>query len=398
MRNNERWRQLYDVAVLFLKLGSFGFGGLPTQIAMMEDEIVRRRQWLSRSAFLDVVGATNLIPGPNSVEVAAHVGYLRARWPGFFVAGCCFIVPSALISIGFAWFYIRFGSLPYVAPLLYGIKPAVIAVVLVAVWRLGSTAVKNWQLAIIGNLVLVAVLLGLSEVIAIVGGGLLGLVGLGWNSRPPQASKNSTPLMVLGSGYGWQSSKLVYSALSVGATSVLAAAVPVSLLAIGLFFLKVGAMLFGSGYVLVAFLNELVRDYGWLTQQQLLDAVAIGQFTPGPFLSTAAFIGYFLAGLPGAAIATIAIFLPSFVFMALLNPIMPRLRRSRWTTAFLDAVNVSSISLMLVATLELSRTALIDWTSWSIMLAAIVIGLRWKLNPSWLVAIGALLGLLVSLV
>ena len=393
MKKHDLGRRLGEIAVLFLKLGTFGFGGLPVQIAMMEDEAVQRRQWLTRAEFMDLVGTTNLIPGPNSVEVAVHIGYLRARWLGFLVAGCCFVTPSAIISMAFAWFYIRFGALPYVGWLLYGIKPAVLAVIAAAVWRLGSTAVKSWQLAVIGSAVLIAVLLNVNQVIAILGGGVLGMLWLSFSQRQ-KASQQTIPLL-LGSISSEQIGQMIRSA-SIGMAAALAVTVPVSLLNIGWFFLKVGAVLFGSGYVLVAFLSELVDGYGWLTQQQLLDAVAIGQFTPGPFLSTAAFIGYFLAGVPGGIVATVAIFLPSFVYVAALNPILPRLRTSPWIATFLDAINVSSISLLLVVTLRLIETTLFDWQTWTIALVATGVGLYWKINPSWLVLGGAIAGILLS--
>jgi chromate transporter len=388
-------RRLQALAGLFLKLGTIGFGGLVVQIAMMEEETVKRRKWLTRQAFLDIVGATNLVPGPNAVEVALHLGYLHAGWAGFMVAGLCFILPSVLITGGIAWGYVQFGALPQVAPLLYGIKPAVLAIILTAVWKLGRTAIKTWQLAVIGVTVIGAALLGLNEVLAIVLGGILGMVWLRSLQGTALPGAKQTPVVV-----GWlfpilSSHKQILGSLG-GAVAGGTVAGVVSLWALGWFFLKVGAVLFGNGYVLVAFLGDLVHEYHWLTQQQLLDAVAIGQFTPGPLLSTATFIGYLLLGVPGAIIATLAIFLPSFVFVAVLNPIIPHLRRSPWSSAFLDAVNVSSIALLGVVAAQLARATLVSWPAGLIAGLAAVAALRWNINASWLVLGGAGLGWVFS--
>lgn len=386
MNDGSTWRRLAAVAGLFLKLGTIGFGGLVVQISMMEEEAVKRRKWLTRQAFLDIVGATNLVPGPNAVEVAIHLGYLHAGWAGFVVAGLCFILPSVLITAGIAWAYVEFGALPQVASLLYGIKPAVLAIILTAVWKLGRTAVKTWQLAAIGGAVIVAVLFGINEVIAILLGGVLGTLWLHGVRRIAIRSAKQIPVLV-----GW-----IAPLPHVPELAVIAAGQAVTQVAswwsLGWFFLKVGAVLFGNGYVLVAFLGDLVEEYHWLTQQQLVDAIAIGQFTPGPLLSTATFIGYLVLGVPGAAIATIAIFLPSFIFVAILNPIIPRLRRSTWSAAFLDAVNVSSIALLGVVAVQLTRATLVTWPTWVIAVVAAFAGLRWNVNASWLVIGGAVLG------
>jgi chromate transporter len=372
--------RLAELARLFLKLGLIGFGGPAAHIAMMEEEVVERRQWLTREHFLDLVGATNLIPGPNSTEMAIHVGYLRAGWMGLFIAGLCFIIPAVLITTGFAWAYVTFGTLPQVVPFLFGIKPALIAIILAAVWRLGRTAAKNVQLGLLGFAVAVGSLLGWDEIILLLLGGVIGMLWLG--------RAGSLALLA------WISTPATGAAAVTGGGSATAATF--SLVKLGLFFLKVGAVLYGSGYVLVAFLEGgLVRDYGWLSEIQLLDAIAIGQFTPGPVLSTATFIGYILGGVPGAAVATVGIFLPSFIFVAALSLVLPRLRGSRWMAAFLDAVNVSSVALMAAVTVKLSVSTLTTWPAWVIALAAAGASLHWRLNATWLVLGGAVIGRLL---
>lgn len=375
--------RLGELAALFLKLGTIGFGGPAVHIGMMEAEVVTRRQWVSREYFLDLVGATNLIPGPNSTEMAIHLGFIRAGWAGLVMAGLCFILPAVLITAGLAWAYVKFGSLPQVAPFFYGIKPAVLAVILAAALRLGRTAVKGWRLGVVGVGVVLASLGGVNEVLALFAGGALGMLWL----RLPKLSARQR---------AWILATLAGSA-TLGAAPAAGTAVPVSLWKLGAFFLKVGAVLYGSGYVLVAFLEGgLVHDYAWLTRQELLDAVAIGQFTPGPVLSTATFVGYLVAGAPGAWVATAAIFLPSFCFVAALNPFVPRLRRSAWTAAFLDAVNVSSIALMAAVTLKLAQSTLTAWPAWLIAAGAAALGVGWKVDPSRLILGGAVAGWALS--
>ena len=375
---------LLELVGVFLKLGAVSFGGPAAHIALMEDEVVRRRRWLTREHFLDLVGATNLIPGPNSTEMAIHIGYLRAGWPGLIMAGGCFILPAVLLTVAFAWTYVQFGALPTAAPWLMGIKPVAAAVIFIAIWRLGKAAAKNWRLAALGVLVAASAMLGLGEVAALLLGGLIG----SWLVRPGRTprvrlTQGGAAVLFLASGA---------ATCEAAATGVVAMA-QVPLWKLGLFFLKIGSVLYGSGYVLVAFLQGgLVRGHGWLTQAQLLDAIAIGQITPGPVLSTATCIGYLLAGPSGAAVATLAIFLPSFVFVAALAPVLPRLRRLRWAAAFLDAVNVSAVALMGVALIQLGRASLTDWRAWLIALAAAVTGIRWKINPAWLVLGGAVAG------
>ncbi len=394
--NHQDFNRLGELAKLFFKLGVIGFGGPAAHIAMMEDEVVKRRQWLTRSHFLDLIGATNLIPGPNSTEMAIHVGYTYGGWPGLIVAGVCFILPAVLITAAFSWIYVEFGTLPQVAPLIYGIKPAVLAVILGAVWRLGKKAVKNRKLLMIGLGVAVLVFYGQNEVIALLLGGSLGMIWLRLSDKGNPPPEETAAIMAA----GLTTSAALKATAATGAT---VASVP--LWQLGWFFLKVGSVLFGSGYVLVAFLEGgLVREQGWLTKAQLLDAIAIGQFTPGPVLSTSTFIGYLIAGFPGAVVATVAIFLPSFLFVVLLNPLVPRLRASKWASAFLDAVNVSSVALMGVVTLNLSQTTLIkparafsiDWLSAVIATSATVLAIRFQINAAWLVLGGALIGWLFS--
>lgn len=374
---------------LFLKLGVTAFGGPAAHIAMMEDEVVTRRGWMTRERFLDLIGATNLIPGPNSTEMAIHIGFVRAGIVGLVVAGISFILPAALVTLGCAWAYDRFQTVPQAEALLYGIKPAVIAVILSAVWRLGKTAAKGPFLIGIGFLVMLSVLFGVNEILALLSGGIVGIL---WQLGS-RLGKGKTLL-----GFAWlPSSNLALSVTTASPSSV-------TLSSLGLFFLKIGCALFGSGYVLIAFLQGgLVEQYQWLTQQQLLDAVAIGQFTPGPVLTTATFIGYVLAGPLGALVATLGIFGPSFLFVLATNPLIPRLRQSAVAGAFLDAVNASAIGLMAAVTVELARHTLLDWEAkqidWGAGLIALVsaaVLFRYKVNAAWLVLGGAVIGWLLK--
>ena len=358
---------------LFLKLGFIGFGGPAAVIAMMEDEIVTRRRWLTREHYLDLVGATNLIPGPNSTEVAMHVGYERAGFSGLLTAGSCFILPAALMTGTLGWLYASYGTLPQVEPFLVGIKPAVIAVILGALWRLGKAAIKSTSLVPIGLGILAALLLGVTPIVALLGGGALGLV---WLRLYAKRSPTTNLLSLIAPAWLWQASSQ-----------------EVPLWKLGLFFLKVGSVLYGSGYVLVAFLEgDLVQNYQWLTQQQLLDAVAIGQVTPGPVLTTATFIGVLLGGVPGGALATLAIFLPSFVFVLLLNPIIPKLRQSAVMGSFLDAINVSAVALMLFVTIRLGVGVLTGWQPWLVFGLAALAVFRYRVSAAWLVMGSCALG------
>lgn len=367
---------LGEVIRLFLRLGFTAFGGPAAHIAMMHDEVVTRRRWMTEQHFLDLVGATNLIPGPNSTEMAIHIGYERAGWRGLLAAGLCFIMPAVLIVVALAWLYVEYGSTPQGDALMYGIKPVIIAIVVQALYKLLPSALKGPLLAAVGVGALAAYLLGVNELVVLFGGALL-VVAMQAVRRFPQGAALLLPLVGLPRG--------------------LAQAAGDSLITLDRIFgvfLKVGALLYGSGYVLLAFLrNDLVLNYGWLTDQQLLDAVAIGQFTPGPVFTTATFIGYLLAGIPGALVATIGIFLPSFLFVALLARLMPYLRKSSWTAAFLDGVNVAALGLMAGVTWQLGRAALIDLPTVLLAIVAAVLLFRFKINSAWLVLAGGLIGL-----
>lgn len=378
--------RLAEVATLFLKLGATAFGGPAAHIAIMEDEVVRRRRWLTHEEFLDLLGATNLIPGPNSTEMAIHIGHRRAGWPGLLVAGSCFILPAALIVTVIAWAYVRFGQLPKAEGVLYGVKPVIIAVVLQALWGLGRTALKTKPLAGVGIVAATLSFLGLNELVILFGTGLLVAAARSFK-QPPQTGK-VTALLAAMPGFP----------LAVTTALPAAMATPVGLWPMFLFFIKVGSVLFGSGYVLLAFLRaDLVDRWKWLTEGQLLDAIAVGQFTPGPVFTTATFIGYLLAGVPGATVATLGIFLPAFFFVAISGPLVPRLRRSPFAGAFLDGVNVASLALMAAVTWQLAQVALTDWIA--VLLATIsgVLLFRFRINSAWLVIGGAVLGLMASL-
>jgi chromate transporter len=349
--------EIGELARLFLKLGTIGFGGPAAHIAMMEDEVVRRRQWLTRQEFLDDVGATNLIPGPNSTELAMHIGHARAGWPGLVVAGVCFILPAALIVTAIAWVYVRYGTLPAAGAILRDVKPVLIAVVLQALWSLARTAVKSGALAALGVAAVVMILMGVHELLVLLVAAIVMF---------PMRSRRTTVMAVDPSALFWV-------------------------------FLKIGSVLFGSGYVLLAFLRaDFVERLRWLSEQQLLDAIAVGQVTPGPVFTTATFIGYLLAGGGGAAVATLGIFLPAFVFVALSRPILPRLRRSPALRSMLDGVNVASLALMAVVTWQLGRSALVDLPAVVIAAAAAVLLVRFRASSAWLVLGGALVGLVRS--
>lgn len=370
--------RLAEVAALFLRLGVTAFGGPAAHIAMMHDEVVKRRKWLTEQEFLDLLGATNLIPGPNSTEMAIHLGLLRAGGWGLVVAGCCFILPAMLIVMGLAWLYVRVGSSPQAEWLLYGVKPVVIAILIQAFWNLGRTAVKNRRLAGIGLLVLALYAMGLPEIPLLLVGGLLAMLGASLPRLRSQAH-----------GLLW-----LPPLVSPPLLAPLLAEVPFSLLRLFFTFLKIGSVLYGSGYVLLAFLRtDFVVRLGWLTEQQLLDAIAMGQVTPGPVFTSATFIGFLLGGVEGAWWATLGIFLPSFIFVALSHPFIPRLRASPWVSGLLDGVNVASLALMVAVTGQLARTSLTDPLTLLIALASLGLLLRFKVNSTWLILGGALLGL-----
>jgi chromate transporter len=381
-----RSSRLRELAALFLKLGTISFGGPAAHIAMMETEVVRKREWLTKQQFLDLLGTANLIPGPTSTEMAINVGFVRAGWAGLCVAGASFILPAAVITGAFAWAYVRFGGMPQAVSVLAGVKAAVIAVIAIAIWRLGKTAVKDLGLAVLGGAALATFFLGVSPLVILFGGGLIGML------VRRLASLRAAGALLVAPLFPWS------LGLTAG-TSAAAGAVVVrpSVYRIGLFFLKLGAVLYGGGYVLLAFLEQgLVRQRAWLTHQQLLDAVAIGQFTPGPVFSTATFIGYILGGAPGAAVATLGIFLPSFFYVALLAPVLFRLRQSEWMAAFLDSINVCAVALMGGVTFRLAADALRGWPLWVIALVSLAVLLRWKVSPAWVVLCGGIVGLLLA--
>ena len=370
--------RLTEVAALFLKLGTIGFGGPAAHIAMMHDEAVRRRGWLTDQEFLDLVGATNLIPGPNSTEMAIHLGFRRAGWPGLLAGGLCFILPASLIVTALAWVYVRFGSTPQAGWLLYGVKPIIIAIIIQALWTLGRKAVTGPLVAAVGLAVLILSFLGVNEIALLFAGGLAVMVGENFRRwRKPAVGLWLAPPLI-------------------GTTTGSAAAATAVLFSLPLFaltLLKIGAVLYGSGYVLLAFLRaDFVVRLGWLTDHQLLDAVAVGQVTPGPLLTTATFIGYVLGGFPGAGLATAAIFFPSFVFVALTNRLIPRLRASTWVGGALDGVNAASLGLMAAVSWQLGRASLTDPLTAVIALASLGLLVRFKFNPTWLIVGGAAIG------
>jgi chromate transporter len=376
---------LVEVAQVALKLGVTAFGGPAAHIAMLRDETVVRRQWLTDDYFLDLVGATNLIPGPNSTEMVIHVGYLRAGWRGLLVAGTLFILPAATIVLVLAWAYVQFGTTPTGEALFYGIKPVVIAVVAQALWGLGRTALRGPLLFGIGAAAAALYLLGFNELIILFGSALVVLlVETVLRLSPGQ----------LGAAVAAPFAGLPLTLLP---TLFQTAPVPVSLTTLFLTFLKIGSVLYGSGYVLLAFLrNDFVERLGWLSEQQLLDAVAIGQMTPGPVFTTATFVGYLVAGVPGAVLATVGIFVPAFVFVALLHPLVPRLRGNPWTAAMLDGVNVAALGLMAAVTWLLGREAIVDPLTATIAIVAAVLLIRFRVNSAWLVLAGAVVGLAVN--
>ena len=384
-------KELQALAGLFLKLGTISFGGPAAHTALMEEEVVRRRKWLTPAEFLDLVGATNLIPGPNSTELAIHIGHRRAGWPGLVVAGACFILPAMLIVSVIAWAYVRFGTLPEASALLYGVKPVIIAIVLQALWNLGKSAVKTKLLAAAGIVAAAASFLGGNELLVLFGCGFALLAIRAADKKKPVAVGGFAPLFANLPG-----TSTAATATTAVATSI-AVAAPFSLNLMFFFFLKVGAVLFGSGYVLLAFLRaDLVERWHWLTESQLLDAIAVGQFTPGPVFTTATFIGYLLSGPAGALVATVGIFLPAFIFVALSAPLIPRLRASPLAGAFLDGVNVASLALMAVVTWQLGSAALTDGLTIALAVIAATLLIRWRLNSAWLVLGGATIGLLKS--
>lgn len=365
---------LREIAWLFLKLGTLGFGGPAAHIALMEEEVVRRRGWLTRERFLDYVGATSLIPGPNSTELAIHIGHARAGWAGLILAGTAFIVPATLIVGVIAWAYIRYGTLPEVSGLLYGVKPVMIAVVAQALWGLGRIAVRTVTLGALGVLAVAGVVAGVHELLVLAGAAL---IAIGLSRRVLVA------IVAAAAGTG----------LSAASSGTIAA--PFGLMQLFLVFAKIGSVLFGSGYVLLAFLRaDFVERLGWLSESQLLDAIAIGQITPGPVFTTATFVGYLVGGPTGAVVATVGIFLPAFFFVAISGPLVPHLRRSKTAGAALDGVNVASLALMAVVSWQLAGSALVDPPTIAIALISLVALVRFRVSSAWLIGAAAVLGLL----
>ncbi len=363
---------------MFLKLGLTAFGGPAAHVSMMHAEVVKRRKWLTEQEYLDMLGATNLIPGPNSTEMAIHIGLRRAGWAGFALAGLGFILPAVLIVLALAWAYVRFGARPEAAWLLYGVKPVVIAIIAQALWRLGHTALKTVPMALLAAGVAVLYAFRIHELVLLFGGGLMFMLAANI-SRLRRARLGVLPPV--------SAAGLISIAGS--------AATPFTLPLLFLTFLKIGAVLYGSGYVLLAFLRaDLVVRYAWLTDQQLLDAIAIGQLTPGPLFTAATFIGYVLAGVPGALLATLGIFLPSFFFVAASSPLIPRLRGSPWAGSFLDGVNAAALGLMAAVMWQLGRLSMVDPLTVGIGVAALALLLRFKVDSTWLILGGALIGLL----
>jgi chromate transporter len=382
----EQKSKLIEIGRLFLKLGFITFGGPAVHIALFEEEVVSKRKWMTHQHFLDLLGATNLIPGPNSTEMAMHTGYYRAGAAGLITAGLCFTIPAVLITGIFAYIYAAYGNMPDVKPFLCGIKPAVIIIILNAVYKLGSKAIKGWKLVLLATAVVLISFLGVNEIFALLAGGIFGAVFI-YLSEKKNTLNSLSPLSII-------------ALISLTPLLQTIDKSERSLTTLFLTCLKIGAVWFGGGYILVAYFNsEFVEGLNWLTKQQLLDAIAVGQFTPGPFLSSATFIGYQIAGIPGAISATVGIIIPSFIFVAILNPIIPRLRKSKFLSKFLDSVNVSALAVMLVVSLKLGAEVLIDWQTWVIaFLSAAAFFMINKINSAYIILGGAIMGYLFYIV
>ena len=372
-------QKLKQVAAVFFKLGLFAFGGPAAHIAMMEHEVVTKRAWMTREHYLDLIGATNLIPGPNSTEMTMHCGYQRAGKKGLFIAGISFVFPAVFITAILGYLYVLYGALPQVQPFIKGIQPAVIVIIASAVIKLGKKAVKNWELALLGSLFLAASLLGFDQVLVLFAGGLLGMCYFLIKSKMQTTSLAIAPLF------------MVFIVSEIGA----------KLSAMGIFlkFLKVGSILYGSGYVLFAYLDTELVTTALLSQNQLLEAIGIGQFTPGPVLSTATFIGYQLGGFWGAIAATAGIFMPSFLFVWLLNPLIPKMRKSKVLGYFLDSINVAAVAIMLAVVITMSKQTLVDWQAAliAILSGILIFGFK-KVSVMWVLIIGAILGYVLAFI
>ena len=370
---------LKELAKLFLKLGIIGFGGPAAHIAMMREEVVVKRKWLTEQHFLDLIGATNLIPGPNSTEMAIHIGHEKGGWKGLLIAGLCFILPAVFITGIFAWLYKQYGQIPEVQPFVYGIKPAIIAIILAAIFPLAKKSLKSFELLIIGLIVLSCSLLNYNEIYLMFGAGFLALFLSYIRNRKLENRNSVFPLTFL-----QISNAAFFSATNSNLFFI---------------FLKIGAILYGSGYVLFAFLDTELVATGLLSRQQLIDAIAVGQFTPGPVFSSVTFIGYQINGFSGAIVSTIGIFLPSFVFVALLNPLVKKMRNSKMFSVFLDAVNVASVAIIVAVCIAMGKETITDWKTIFIAVLSIVIAFGYKkINSAFVVLGGSLLGYLLTLI
>jgi len=384
MKDTKLWERLKEVALLFLKLGTLSFGGPAVYIALMHHETVRRRRWIDEQRFLDLVGATNLIPGPNAAEMAIHLGLIRAGWSGLIASGALFVLPGMAATLLVAWAYVTYGSIPEVGWILYGVKPVVIGIVIEALWKLGRKGIKGLTTAIVGIGIVALYILGINEIALLFGGAAVVLLVHGGRHYLKHGLAVFAPMPVL---------------LQIPLTTFYTSVVPFSQTTLFLSFLKIGSVLFGSGYVLLAFLrSEFVMRLGWLTNQQVLDAVVAGQITPGPVFSSATFVGYLVGGWPSALLATLGIFLPSFLFVGLLSRILPYVRKSTWAATFLDGVNAASLGLMAGVTVQLSQTAILDIFTTVLLLGTLFVIFRLKANPIWLIIGGGLLGAMYKLV
>lgn len=382
LTKQEQKSRLKEIAIVFLKLGITAFGGPAAHVAMMDEEIVSKRKWLKKEEFLDIYGATNLLPGPNSTELAIYLGYERGGWIGLILAGACFILPAMLIAIVFAAIYTQYGSLPEVSGIMYGIKPVIIAVLLQALIRLGQSAAKSIPTGVIGAVSIVLSFLGFHELLLLGFAGLIIMLITNIDKLKSPRVSMIIPFLPIAniSVHSSEESRMGLSSLF-------------------LTFLKIGSVLYGSGYVLLAFLEaDFVERSGVLTSQQLLDAVSIGQFTPGPVFTTATFIGYLLQGVPGAVLATVGIFLPSFVLVGILKPVIPKLRSSSWISGILDGVNVASWGLMAVVSWKLGASAIFDVPTITLAAISLFLVFKYKVNSAWLVLGGGIIGFVLSII
>ena len=395
---------LAEVLRYFLRFGFIAFGGPAAHVAMMRRELVNERAWLSDQEFVDMLGVTNLIPGPNSTEMTMHLGARRAGWWGLWLAGLAFVFPAVAIVTVIAWAYVEYGTTPAGEGIILGIQPFILAVIIQAIWGLRGAAFRGYETLLLGGIVVILALLGASEIVLLLGSGLLmlavfvavRLLTRNGRSNLPALPRAAQPRNRNRGSFRRRDRAILPFALP-GSALPLAAAASSTYSLGGLFlaFLKIGAVLYGSGYVLLAFMEaEFVDNRGWLTRQELVDAIAVGQFTPGPLFSSATFAGYVIDGLPGAAVATAGLFLPSFLFVAATHPLVPRLRRSPWAAPFLDGVNVAALALMAVVTFQLAGEVLEGWYTISLFFIAAAVLIRFNPNSAWLVLAGIAAGLL----